>query len=314
MHPVDRDAKIYVAGHRGLVGSATVRKLESAGFANIIVQDRTTLDLRDRDRVDEFLRASQPDFVIAAAAKVGGILANQHYPADFIFENLMIQTNLIDASYRAGVRKFVFLGSTCIYPKMAPQPLKEDYLLSGPLEPSNQSYAVAKIAGIEMCQAYSRQHGFGATCLMPTNLYGPNDNFDLETSHVLPAIIRKAHEAKMAGQRSITIWGTGTPLREFLHVDDLADAIVFCLGRASDGQILNVGAGEEISVGALARLTCDVVGFEGEAVFDISKPDGTPRKLADISRMEALGWKPTIGLREGIEQTYRWFLNNVARG
>lgn len=305
---MNRNAKIYVAGHRGLVGSALVRCLERQGYTQIVTRTREALDLTDHAAVRRFFETERPEIVLDAAAKVGGIRANDTYPADFIRDNLLIQTHLIDCAYRSGAKKFVFLGSSCIYPKHAPQPLKEDYLLTGPLEPTNEWYAVAKIAGIKLCQAYRRQYGFDAIALMPTNLYGPGDNFSLENSHVLPALIRKFHDAKVARAKSVTVWGTGTPRREFLHVDDLADAAVFLMETYSDETIINIGVGEDLSIRELAEMIRKVVGFEGDLVFDPEKPDGTPRKLLDVSRLHALGWRERIPLRQGIEETYRWFL------
>jgi GDP-L-fucose synthase len=304
--------KIYVAGHRGLVGSAIVRRLQRDGFDNLLLRTSQQLDLREQAAVREFFCVEQPDYVILAAAKVGGILANDSYPADFIYDNLMMEANVIHASYENHVKKLLALGSTCIYPKMAPQPLKEEYLLSGPLEPTNEWYAVAKIAGIKLCQAYQRQHGCRFIAAMPTNLYGPGDNFDLNNSHVLPALIRKFHEAKLSGSASVTLWGSGKPLREFLHVDDLADACVFLLGNYDEPDIVNIGVGEDLSIVELAELVRDIVGFDGRIEYDASKPDGTPRKLVDTTRINALGWKASIGLREGIEATYVWFLDNAA--
>lgn len=304
------DSRIYVAGHRGLVGSAILRRLRQAGYTNPITRSRADLDLTDSSQVQEFFAREKPGYVFLAAAKVGGIWANNQYPADFIRDNLLIQTNVIDAAHRAGVEKLQFLGSSCIYPKHAPQPMKEEHLLTGPLEPTNEWYAVAKIAGIKMCQAYRRQYGFRAISLMPTNLYGPGDNFDLETSHVLPALIRKMHEAKISKAEAVTVWGTGSPRREFLHVDDLADAAVHLMETYDDEQIVNVGVGEDISIRELASLIREVVGFGGELRFDPSKPDGTPRKLLDVSRLEAAGWAARTPLGEGIENTYGWYLEH----
>ncbi len=308
---INRDSAIYVAGHRGLVGSAVVRNLEKRGYHNIITRTRQQLDLTDAQAVERFFMEQRPECVIDAAAKVGGIHANDSYPAEFIRDNLFIQNNLIDNAWRSGCRKFVFLGSTCIYPKMAPQPLREEYLLTGPLEPTNEWYAIAKIAGIKMCQAYRKQYGFDAISLMPTNLYGPGDNFDLVNSHVLPALIRKFHEAKMAGKSEVVIWGTGKPRREFLYVDDMADATVFLMENYSDGQIVNIGVGQDITIRELAGIVSEVVGYSGELVFDSSKPDGTPRKLLDVSRLSALGWQATMPLHQGIDATYRWYLQSL---
>jgi GDP-L-fucose synthase len=304
---MNKSDSIYVAGHRGLVGSAIVRELARQGYENLVLRTRDEVDLLNFDQVNEFLAAEQPGYVIDAAAKVGGILANDTHAADFIRDNLRIQANLIEASYAHGVKKFVFLGSSCIYPRLAPQPIREEYLLSGPLEPTNEWYAVAKIAGIKMCQAYRKQHGFNAICLMPTNLYGPGDNFDLKSSHVLPALIRKFHDAKVAGSESVTIWGTGTPRREFLYVDDLARAVIFLAENYDDGEIINVGVGEDISIADLASLVARTVGFSGKLEFDHSKPDGTPRKLLDVSRLRSLGWQPKTTLDDGIARTYAWF-------
>lgn len=302
------DSKIFVAGHRGLVGSAIVRRLQSAGFTQILTRSRSELDLTDKQAVRGFFDAQQPDYVFLAAAKVGGILANDSFPADFIRENLEIQTNVIDSAWRASVKKLVFLGSSCIYPKFAAQPITEDALLTGTLEPTNEWYAIAKIAGIKTCEAYRKQHGFNAISLMPTNLYGPGDNFDLKSSHVLPALIRKFHEAKQRGDAEVVVWGTGTPRREFLHVDDLADACLHLFRSYEGAAVVNVGVGDDVSIAELAALVSTVVGFEGRIVYDTSKPDGTPRKLLDVSRLQSLGWKAKIGLAEGIASTYRWFL------
>ena len=302
-----QNAKIYVAGHRGLVGSAVMRFLQERGFANLIVRSHQDLDLTDQSAVRKFFDATRPQAVIMAAARVGGILANNSRPAAFLRDNLSIQDNLIDAAYRYGVDKFVFLGSSCIYPKMAPQPIKENSLLTGPLEPTNEWYAIAKIAGIKMCQAYRREYGFNAISLMPTNLYGPGDNFDLQRSHVLPALIRKFHEAKTRNDKSVQIWGTGTPRREFLHVDDLAEAVVFMLGNYDDENIVNIGWGEDVTIRELAEMVMSAIGYTGELTFDPTKPDGTPRKLLDVSRLHGLGWRPRISLKEGIAATYTWF-------
>lgn len=308
---MEKDARIYVAGHRGLVGAAIMRRLQAGGYSNLIIATSRELDLREQAAVRAFFAEQRPDYVFLAAAKVGGILANDTYPAEFIYDNLMMEANIIDAAYRNGVRKLLFLGSTCIYPKLAPQPLKEEYLLSGPLEPTNEWYAVAKIAGIKLCQAYQRQYGARFIAAMPTNLYGPGDNFDLEKSHVMPALIRKFHEAKMASAPSVTVWGTGKPLREFLHVDDCARACVFLMDRYEEPDIVNIGTGSDIPIGELAALVKKVVGYTGEIVFDAAKPDGTPRKLVDVGRITALGWRPEIGLEEGVANAYQWFLNNV---
>ncbi len=305
------DAPVFVAGHRGLVGSAIVRRLERAGHTNLLLRTRQELDLTRQDAVDTFFAEQRPAYVFLAAARVGGIHANDTYPADFIRDNLQIQTNIIDAAWRHGAAKLLFLGSSCIYPKHAPQPMPEDCLLTGPLEPTNEWYAVAKIAGIKMCQAYRRQYGFNAISLMPTNLYGPGDNFDLQTSHVLPALIRKFHEAKASGADHVMMWGTGTPRREFLHVDDLADACLFLMQRYEDERIVNVGVGDDITIRELAALVAEVVGFTGEIRNDTSKPDGTPRKLLDVSRLHALGWRAGIGLREGITETYAAFRQSL---
>jgi GDP-L-fucose synthase len=305
--PMPRDARIYVAGHRGLVGSAITRRLQAEGATHLVLRTHAELDLIDQHAVDAFFAREQPQYVFLAAAKVGGIHANNTYPAEFIRDNLAIQTNVIHSAWKHGVRKLCFLGSSCIYPKLAPQPLREDALLTGPLEPTNEWYAIAKIAGIKMCQAYRRQYGFDAISLMPTNLYGIGDNFDPQNSHVLPALIRKFHEAKQRGDAAVTIWGTGTPLREFLHADDLADAALFLMRNYSEEQFINVGTGEDLSIRELAGLVAEVVGFSGTIATDPSKPDGTPRKLMDVSRLHALGWRHRIGLREGIAATYGWF-------
>lgn len=309
-----KDERIFVAGHRGLAGSAILRKLIAEGFEQIITRTHAELDLTNQRAVEDFFAAEKPAFVFLAAGKVGGILANDTYPADFIRDNLLIQTNVIDAAYRAGVKKFVFLGSSCIYPKAAPQPIKEEYLLTSMLEATNEAYAIAKIAGVKMCQAYRRQYGFDSICVMPSNLYGENDNFDLENSHVLPALLRKFHGAKTLGSERVEIWGTGTPRREFLHADDLADACLFLMrqsaekiDKAAPDRIINVGVGKDISICELAEIISQTVGFQGRLAFDSSKPDGTPRKLLDVTRLAGLGWKARISLREGIAQTYRWY-------
>ncbi|WP_157995311.1 GDP-L-fucose synthase [Peristeroidobacter soli] len=306
-----QNARIFVAGHRGLAGSAIVRRLQAAGCANLILRTSAELDLRDQAAVERFFAETRPEIVVLAAAKVGGILANDSYPVDFLRDNLQIQTNVIDGSYRHGARKLLFLGSSCIYPKFAPQPMPESCLLTGPLEPTNEWYAVAKIAGIKLCQAYRRQYGFDAVALMPTNLYGPGDNFDLQTSHVLPALLRKFHEAKARGDREVVVWGTGTPRREFLHVDDLADACWYLLNNYQGYEPVNVGTGQDISIGELAALIGEIVGFQGELRFDTSKPDGTPRKLLDVTRLSSLGWQARIELRAGIAATYSWFTANA---
>ena len=306
----DMQAKIYLAGHRGLVGSAIHRALERAGYGNLLLKTSAEVDLRNQAAVDALYASERPDYVIVAAARVGGILANDPYPADFLYDNLMMECNLIHGAYKAGVKKLLFLGSSCIYPKMAPQPLKEEYLLTGPLEPTNEWYAVAKIAGIKLCQAYRRQHDCNFISAMPTNLYGPGDNFNLETSHVMPALIRKFHEAKINNSPTVEVWGTGEPRREFLHVDDLADAVMYLMANYDGYDTINVGTGEDLKIAELANIVKQAVGFEGDIVFDTSKPDGTPRKLMDVSRLNATGWKARIGLEEGVRDAYRWFLDN----
>ncbi|WP_290756509.1 MULTISPECIES: GDP-L-fucose synthase [unclassified Exiguobacterium] len=308
---MNKDAKIYIAGHRGLVGSAIHRKLMKDGYMNLVVRTSKELDLRDKEQVDRFFKEEKPEFVFVAAAKVGGIVANNEFPADFIRDNLMIQTNVIDASYRNQVEKLLFLGSTCIYPKLAPQPLKEEYLLTGPLEPTNDAYALAKIAGIKMCQSYNKQYGTNYISAMPTNLYGENDNFDLQSSHVMPALIRKFHEAKLSNQSSVEVWGTGTPKREFLYSDDLADACVYLMNHYNEDEIINIGVGEDVSIKELAETVQRVVGFEGELKFDTTKPDGTPRKLVDTTKINQLGWTAKVELEDGIRKAYDWFLNNT---
>jgi GDP-L-fucose synthase len=310
---VNIDDRIFVAGHGGLVGSALTRRLHAAGHQQLIERTREQLDLRDQHAVEDFFAVERPRYVFLAAATVGGIHANDTRPADFIRDNLQIQTNVIDSAWRNGVERLVFLGSSCIYPRLAPQPIVEASLLTGPLEPTNEWYAIAKIAGLKMCQAYRRQHGFDAISAMPTNLYGPHDNFDLQSSHVLPALLRKFHEARQLGERQVTVWGSGRPRREFLHVDDLADACVFLAQHYRDEQPINVGWGEDVTIAQLAETIRDVVGFRGDIVFDPTRPDGTPRKLLDTSRLTALGWQPRIGLREGIASTYRWYLQAYAR-
>lgn len=304
------DAKIYVAGHGGLVGAALVRRLRADGYENLLTRTRGELDLADREAVEAFFDEQRPDYVFDAAARVGGIKANRDYPAEFIRDNILIRMNVIDSAWRFGARKSLFLGSSCIYPKLAPQPLREEYLLTGPLEPTNEWYAIAKISGIKVCQAYRKQYGFIAINPMPTNLYGPGDNFQPDTSHVLPALIRKCHEAKVAGRDRVEIWGTGAPKREFLYVDDLADACLFLMNHYDDDEIINVGTGEDLSIAELARIVQGIVGFEGVLEFDTSKPDGTPRKLLDVSRINELGWRYRTPLRDGIERTYRWFLSH----
>lgn len=302
------ESKIYVAGHRGMVGSAVERLLRAKGFRRLITRSRTELDLLDVAAVSEFFSREPPEIVVMAAARVGGIKANNDAPVEFLRENLQIQDNVLSAAHAAGARKVAFLGSSCIYPRLAPQPIPESALLTGPLEPTNEAYAIAKIAGIKLCQFYAREYGTNYISLMPSNIYGPGDNFDLETSHVLAALLRKAHEAKINGAREMVAWGTGAPRREFLHADDLARATLFLLENYDSPEIINVGCGEDVSIRELAELICEVVGFKGELAWDKSKPDGTPRKLLDISKISALGWKPTIGLREGIERTYAEFL------
>ncbi|KAK1291783.1 putative GDP-L-fucose synthase 1 [Acorus calamus] len=309
----DRSAKVFVAGHRGLVGSAVVRKLQSLGFTNLLLRTHSELDLTRQSAVEAFFAAERPKYVILSAAKVGGIHANSTYPADFISVNLMIQTNVIDASRRSGVEKLLFLGSSCIYPKFAPQPITEDSLLTAPLEPTNEWYAIAKISGIKMCQAYRIQHGLDAVSAMPTNLYGPCDNFHPENSHVLPALMRRFHEAKARGAESVVVWGSGSPLREFLHVDDLADAVVFLMENYSGLSHVNVGSGKEVTIKELAEMVKEAVGFEGGIVWDPTKPDGTPRKLMDGSKLAGMGWAPRVELKEGLAETYKWYLDNVVK-
>lgn len=308
---MNRESRIYVAGHRGMVGSAIVRRLREEGFEGIVTRARTELDLTDARAVDAFFAEERPEYVFLAAAKVGGILANATCPAGFIRENLAIELNVIEAAHRHGVKKLLFLGSSCIYPRHAPQPIKEEYLLTGALEPTNQPYAIAKIAGIELCRSYRRQYGADFISVMPTNLYGPNDDFDPRTSHVLPALIRRFHEAKERGDEAVVVWGSGRPRREFLHVDDLADACVFLMERYSAEEPINVGVGKDMSIASLAELVREVVGYEGEIRFDPSKPDGTPRKLLDVGRLHSMGWRARIPLREGIERTYRWYLEDT---
>jgi GDP-L-fucose synthase len=305
---MNKQARIFVAGHRGLVGSAIVRRLQAEGYSNLLLRAGSELDLRDQAAVEQFFAAQKPDLVFLAAARVGGIHANNSYPAEFIRDNLQIQTNVIDSAHRHGVSKLLFLGSSCIYPKHAPQPMPESCLLTGALEPTNEWYAIAKIAGLKMCQAYRRQYGFNAISVMPTNLYGPGDNFDLQKSHVLPALIRKFHEAKSRGDAEVVVWGTGTPRREFLHVDDLADACIHLMKHYESEDLLNIGWGEDVSIRELAGIIQEIVGFSGQLRFDTTKPDGTPRKLLDVSKLKAQAWTPRISLREGIASTYRWFI------
>ena len=305
-----RFRSVFVAGHRGLVGSAILRNLERMPGLELLTKTSKELDLRDRQRVEQFLKAAKPEVVVMAAAKVGGIHANYQFPVEFLLENLEIQNTLIAASFLAGVKKLVFLGSSCIYPRLAPQPISEDALLTGPLEVTNEPYALAKIAGIKLCQAYARQYGANFISVMPTNIYGPNDNFDLQNSHVLAALLRKAHEAKVSGKASIVVWGTGAPRREFLHSEDLADAVSFLIEHYDSPEIINVGCGRDVTIRELAELVCDVVGFTGTLEFDDTKPDGTPRKLLDVSKLTKQGWQAKIPLREGIESTYEWFLKN----
>lgn len=306
------DGRVYVAGHRGLVGSSITRRLRSEGFDDLLLPTRTELDLTDAAAVDEFFDSERPEYVFLAAAKVGGILANATYPADFLHENLAMELNVIGAAHRHGAKKLLFLGSSCIYPKHAPQPIKEEYLLTGPLEPTNEAYAVAKIAGIKLCQAYNAQHGTNFISAMPTNLYGPGDNFDLKTSHVLPALLRKFHEAKEREEPYVTVWGSGTPRREFLHVDDLASACVHLMRVYSGGDPVNVGTGEDVSIAELAGLVHQVTGYEGGISYDTSKPDGTPRKLLDVGRLRTLGWEPRTPLKRGVAETYDWYLGSRA--
>lgn len=309
---MEKNAKIYVAGHRGLVGSAIVRRLRRSGYENLVFRSSGELNLERQERVEAFFDQERPEYVFLAAAKVGGIWANSTFPAEFIYNNLVIETNIIHASYLFEIKKLLFLGSSCIYPKHCPQPMKEEYLLSGYLEPTNEPYAVAKIAGIKLCQAYNRQYGTCFISVMPTNLYGPGDNFDLKTSHVLPALIRKFHEAKEKGEAFVEIWGTGAPRREFLYVDDLADACLFLVNHYDEDEIINVGVGKDQTIWELAQLVGEVVGFEGELRFDASRPDGTPLKLLDVSRLTALGWEARTPLREGVKQTYQWYLDHQA--
>ncbi len=307
-------SRVYVAGHRGLVGSAIVRRLEALGCRNMLVRNHPELDLCEQEPVDRFFRENRPEFVFLAAAKVGGILANATRPAEFLYDNLAIQTNVIHAAWRYGARKLLFLGSSCIYPKLAPQPIKEEYLMTGPLEETNEAYAVAKIAGLKLAASYRAQYGFSTISLMPTNLYGPGDNFDLESSHVLPALIRRFHEAKASGALSVSLWGTGTPRREFLHVDDLANAACFLMENYDRSDWLNVGIGEDLTIAELAAMVSRVVGYSGRIVFDSSRPDGTPRKLLDVTRIHGLGWRAQIPREQGIATTYQWYLAHAAQG
>lgn len=312
MSPIDQNSKIFIAGHRGMVGSALVRRLQAGGYPNLVCPGRVQLDLLDQRAVRDFLHFVRPDYLFIAAAKVGGIEANNRYRADFIYQNLVIEANLIEGAHQAGVDRLCFLGSSCIYPRDCPQPIKEDYLLTGPLEPTNEPYAIAKIAGIKLCESFNRQHGRHYLALMPTNLYGPNDNYDLANSHVLPALLRKAHEARQRGERELVVWGSGRPSREFLHVDDLADACVFAMEHGIQEGLYNVGTGTDVTIRELAELIADTVGFTGELVFDASKPDGTPRKLLDVDRLAGLGWRARIPLREGIRGAYASFLDQAS--
>ena len=307
------DAKIFVAGHTGLVGGAISRALKAKGHANLIERDRSDVDLTRQSEVEEFFAVEKPEYVFLAAAKVGGIHANQSFPADFIYQNIMIAANVIEAARRNDCQKLQFLGSSCIYPRLAPQPISEEALLTSALEPTNEPYAIAKISGLKLCEYYRKQYGFDAISLMPTNLYGPGDNFDLETSHVIPALMRKAHEAKLADASDMSVWGTGTPRREFLHVDDLADAAVYLMEHYSEVETMNVGTGRDVTIKELVELICDVVGFKGALAFDTRKPDGTPRKMLDTRRLQAVGWTPKIDFRDGLTTTYSWFLENIDR-
>ncbi len=307
---MNKDSYIYIAGHNGLVGSAIVRALKDRGYTNLIYKISKELDLRNQQAVKEFYQQEKPDYIFLAAAKVGGILANDSYPAEFLFDNIMIESNLIHGAYESNVKKLLFLGSTCIYPKLAPQPLKEEYLLTGPLEPTNEWYAIAKIAGIKLCQAYRKQYNSDFISAMPTNLYGPGDNFDLNNSHVLPALIRKFHEAKQNNDNEVVLWGTGTPSREFCYVDDCADACLFLMENYNDKEIINIGVGEDITIRDLAELVKQVIGYDGDVTLDITKPDGTPRKLVDVTKINALGWKASTELKDGIDQTYQWYVTN----
>jgi len=314
---MEKNAKIYVSGHRGLVGSAFLRELGKQEYKNIITREKSDLNLLDSEKVGRFFEEEKPDYVLMAAAKVGGIYANNTYPADFIYQNLQAQNNIIHNSYLNNVKKLLFLGSSCIYPKLCPQPIKEEYLLSGPLEPTNEPYAIAKIAGIKMCQSYHRQYGADFISVMPTNLYGVNDNFNLENSHALPALLRKAHEAKTSNASHMAVWGTGSARREFMWVDDMAEACIFLMNNYSDPEIVNIGVGQDVTIRELVETICEKVGYGGELKFDTSKPDGAPRKLLSVSRLNNLGWKASTGLRAGIGKTYQWYLsaleNNEAR-
>ncbi len=307
---MEKTSKIFVAGHNGLVGSAILRKLQQEGYSNLIMQSRAELDLLDKRAVEHFFEEEKPEYVFLAAAKVGGIMANQSYPADFIYQNISIQSNVIDAAYTAKTKKLLFLGSSCIYPRDCPQPIREEYLLTGALEKTNEAYAIAKIAGIKMCQAYNRQYGTTFISVMPTNLYGPRDNFDLDSSHVLPALLRKFHEAKIENRNEVVIWGSGTPKREFLYVDDMAEASLYLMNNYDESEIVNIGTGEDVSINDLARLIKAIVGFKGKIVYDSSKPDGTPRKLLSMTKLHGLGWRHSVELQEGIERSYEWFLGN----
>lgn len=307
---INKTDSVFIAGHKGLVGSAITRALQKEGHTRLLLRDRTQLDLTNQQQVNDFFAAERPAYVFLAAAKVGGIHANNTYRGEFIYNNLMIQANVIEAARRYGTQRLLFLGSSCIYPRDCPQPMREEYLLTGPLEQTNEPYAIAKIAGIKLCEAYKQQYGSDFISVMPTNLYGPNDNFDLQNSHVLPALLRKVHEAKVSGANSVVVWGTGTPKRELLHVDDMAAACLFVMQQEGFTETVNIGSGEEVSIRQLAELICEVVGFKGEIIFDTTKPDGTPRKFLDISRLTQLGWRPQIKLKDGIKQTYEWFVKN----
>jgi len=307
-----KNSKIYIAGHKGLVGSALLRELHKSGYENLVFKTHKELDLTRQEQVEEWFENERPDYVFLAAAKVGGILANNTYPAEFIYSNMIIETNIIHTSYLFNVKKLLFLGSSCIYPRLCPQPMKEEYLLSGSLEPTNEAYAIAKIAGIIMCRSYNRQYDCRFISVMPTNLYGPGDNFDLNTSHVLPALIRKFHEAKINGMKEVEIWGTGTPKREFLHVDDLAGACIFLMNGYDESEIINIGTGQDLSINELAGMVAEVVGFKGRLRFNSSRPDGTPVKRLNVSKLNALGWKANIPLKQGIQETYKWYAENVA--